>query len=219
MKREDALREAAALHLRAGNMAAYCDAMASVGEWDLATAVAPAVSLDFWAALVERRAAAATAAGRVGWVQLAPAVDEARGCCPARSWTLSCSHSLTGVEGQGWVQTGGSWQCMQAVQVLNALLPRLHVRTARPSLWAYQQSPTWSQLPSTQLLCTKREAPQPSQQPVRADTGAIPSHICNIVAERHCCCIDHACAGMALIPTDNLPSLRCCCCHCRLRCV
>ena len=66
MKREDALREAAALHLRAGNMAAYCDAMASVGEWDLATAVAPAVSLEFWAALMERRAAAATAAGASG---------------------------------------------------------------------------------------------------------------------------------------------------------
>ena len=94
MKREDALREAAALHLRAGNMAAYCDAMVSVGEWDLATAVAPAVSLDFWAALMERRAAAATAAGASGGGNLRLLLMSRRGCRPARRWTLSCRQNL-----------------------------------------------------------------------------------------------------------------------------
>ena len=88
VKREDALREAAALHLRAGDMAAYCDAMASVGEWDLATAVAPAVSLDFWAALVQRRAAAAAATGASGGCNLLLVLMRHGGCRPARSWTL-----------------------------------------------------------------------------------------------------------------------------------
>ncbi|KAK9815758.1 hypothetical protein WJX72_009065 [[Myrmecia] bisecta] len=61
-KKDDVLRAAAAMHLQAGNLEAYCDIMISLDEWDRATAVAPAVSLQYWASLLRQRIEKASAA-------------------------------------------------------------------------------------------------------------------------------------------------------------
>ncbi len=60
-RKEDALKDAALLHLEAGEVERCCDLLALVGEWDRALALAPACSLAYWRALMQRRARAAAA--------------------------------------------------------------------------------------------------------------------------------------------------------------
>lgn len=73
-KREAALRAAAALHLQAGNVTAYCTAMASAGDWDAACTAAPAVSFEFWRQMLRRRCAAALQEGAPGAMHVQQAV-------------------------------------------------------------------------------------------------------------------------------------------------
>lgn len=54
-KKEDVLREAAALYLQAGQLEQCCELLAQVGDWDTAISIAPAVSTAFWARLLRRR--------------------------------------------------------------------------------------------------------------------------------------------------------------------
>ena len=56
LKKDEALREAAMLHLSAGNAETYCEIMVEIGDWNSALTVAPAVSLEYWAALAKKRA-------------------------------------------------------------------------------------------------------------------------------------------------------------------
>jgi hypothetical protein len=56
--KEDLLSTAARLHLRVGNLQAYCEVLVSQDRWDEALAVAPAAGLDFWRQLMGRRATA-----------------------------------------------------------------------------------------------------------------------------------------------------------------
>eukprot|EP00761_Pharyngomonas_kirbyi_P003963 gb/GECH01003967.1/.p1 GENE.gb/GECH01003967.1/~~gb/GECH01003967.1/.p1 ORF type:complete len:1212 (+),score=249.40 gb/GECH01003967.1/:1-3636(+) len=43
-----AMKEAAEIHLKMGNMKQYCDIMVDIGEWERALSIAPAVSLKYW---------------------------------------------------------------------------------------------------------------------------------------------------------------------------
>ncbi|GBF87625.1 hypothetical protein Rsub_00336 [Raphidocelis subcapitata] len=70
--REEALREAAALHLQAGGVERACELLVQLGEWDRALALAPAASLRFWRSLVLRRAQALAAEGASPAGQLLP---------------------------------------------------------------------------------------------------------------------------------------------------
>ena len=56
LKKDEALREAAMLHLGAGNAEAYCEIMVEIGDWNSALTVAPAVGLEYWADLAKKRA-------------------------------------------------------------------------------------------------------------------------------------------------------------------
>lgn len=52
----DRLQEAALIHLKLGNVKEYCEIMRSIGEWERAIAVAPAVSPAYWQQLCRQRA-------------------------------------------------------------------------------------------------------------------------------------------------------------------
>lgn len=58
-KRAEALIAAAQQHLLAGNIEAYCECMADIGDWNKALLVAPAAGIEVWRKLVVRRLAAA----------------------------------------------------------------------------------------------------------------------------------------------------------------
>ena len=49
-------RENASVKLRLGDVHSYCEAMKELGEWDAAISAAPAVSLEYWASLLGKRA-------------------------------------------------------------------------------------------------------------------------------------------------------------------
>jgi hypothetical protein len=53
-KREDVMAEAAALFLRCGDLQRWCDLQCELGHWELAMAVAPGVSVDYWRSLVQK---------------------------------------------------------------------------------------------------------------------------------------------------------------------
>ena len=65
IKKEDALKEAALLHLKAGNVEAYCEIMIELGEWERALVVAPALGIGYWSSLMQKRMAAAPAGERI----------------------------------------------------------------------------------------------------------------------------------------------------------
>eukprot|EP00294_Goniomonas_avonlea_P015107 CAMPEP_0114549298 /NCGR_PEP_ID=MMETSP0114-20121206/5453_1 /TAXON_ID=31324 /ORGANISM="Goniomonas sp, Strain m" /LENGTH=1229 /DNA_ID=CAMNT_0001733971 /DNA_START=86 /DNA_END=3775 /DNA_ORIENTATION=- len=52
----DSLKAAALMYGRVGCMRQYCDILAEIGDWADALACAPAVSMEYWQSLVERRA-------------------------------------------------------------------------------------------------------------------------------------------------------------------
>ncbi len=56
-KREDRLEEAAKLHLSCGDIKQYCEIHFELKNYAKAMAFAPAVSIDYWQELAERRAA------------------------------------------------------------------------------------------------------------------------------------------------------------------
>ena len=53
-QRDERLREAAEIYLRAGNLQRYCDTLTELGDWDKALAVAPGVSMQYWQGLCEK---------------------------------------------------------------------------------------------------------------------------------------------------------------------
>ncbi|KAF6263074.1 hypothetical protein COO60DRAFT_1672788 [Scenedesmus sp. NREL 46B-D3] len=55
-KQDEALQEAALLHLQAGQAERCCELLVEAGEWDRALVLAPAVSQQYWAKLLRRRA-------------------------------------------------------------------------------------------------------------------------------------------------------------------
>eukprot|EP00899_Mesostigma_viride_P007613 jgi/Mesvir1/16853/Mv15740-RA.3 len=57
VRKEDSLREAAAIHIKLGNVRKYCEIMKEVGEWDAALIASPAVSVGYWQQLVAEYAA------------------------------------------------------------------------------------------------------------------------------------------------------------------
>jgi WD repeat-containing protein 17 len=52
-KKDDRLREAAKIMLKAGNFQEYCNLMIEVGDFEEAIAVAPKVSIKFWRQCIE----------------------------------------------------------------------------------------------------------------------------------------------------------------------
>ncbi len=57
-KKEDRLREVAKIQLRSGQFREYCETLFEMGEFEKAMAFAPAVSIEYWQELSERRTAA-----------------------------------------------------------------------------------------------------------------------------------------------------------------
>lgn len=55
-KQEEVLQEAALLQLQAGHAEQCCELLVEAGEWDRALVLAPAVSQEYWAKLLRRRA-------------------------------------------------------------------------------------------------------------------------------------------------------------------
>ena len=55
-KKEEVLNQAAHLHLQLGNVERYCELKKELGEWERAIAMAPAVSLEFWAGMAKEYA-------------------------------------------------------------------------------------------------------------------------------------------------------------------
>jgi WD40 repeat protein len=62
-RKEDALREAALIFLKIGQVQKYCECMAHIGQWEKALALAPAVSQYYWAELSLQHARHLAAAG------------------------------------------------------------------------------------------------------------------------------------------------------------
>jgi hypothetical protein len=56
VKSREKMQEAAKLELYMGNVKRYCELMFAAGEFDLAIAAAPAVSVRFWSEMVKNRA-------------------------------------------------------------------------------------------------------------------------------------------------------------------
>ncbi|XP_067662961.1 WD repeat-containing protein 17-like [Haliotis asinina] len=54
--KEESLREAAAVHIKLGNIQRYCELMVEVGEWHKALIAAPGVSMAYWKSLAGRYA-------------------------------------------------------------------------------------------------------------------------------------------------------------------
>lgn len=48
------IRDAADVRMKLGQVKKYCDTLCSLGEWDKALAVAPALGLDYWRSLIKR---------------------------------------------------------------------------------------------------------------------------------------------------------------------
>lgn len=57
-RREDVIREAAEIRIKLGHFKEYCEAMAELGRWVDAIAVAPAVGMQYWSSMCLRYAAA-----------------------------------------------------------------------------------------------------------------------------------------------------------------
>lgn len=54
-KRETALRAAASMYMRTGNIREYCDIQIELGDWEAALAAAPAVSMEYWQSVLKKR--------------------------------------------------------------------------------------------------------------------------------------------------------------------
>ena len=70
MSKEESLRASADMYARVGRMRSYCDIMVEIGEWDIALAAAPAVSLSFWRDLAAKRAEQLLESGKASAVPL-----------------------------------------------------------------------------------------------------------------------------------------------------
>ena len=52
-KKEDRLKEAAKIMMKAGNFQEYCNIMMQLGQYEEAIAVAPKVSMKFWQSCID----------------------------------------------------------------------------------------------------------------------------------------------------------------------